>query len=61
MDISFRSLGWLTLRLPGLKEGKKTPREGLSYPTPDSDLSNNASFEKISLACQDKNDKGIGV
>jgi hypothetical protein len=22
----------------GLKEGKKTPRDGLSYPTPDSDL-----------------------
>ena len=23
---------WLTLRLPGLKEGKKTPREGVAYP-----------------------------
>jgi hypothetical protein len=44
---------WLTLRLPGLKEGKKTPREGFSYPTPDSDLSNGDEFEKISPVCQD--------
>src|SRR4029077_10648005 len=29
---------WLTLRLRGLKEGKKTPRDRLSYRTPDSDL-----------------------
>jgi hypothetical protein len=53
MDISFLSLGGLTLRLPGLKEGKKTPREEFSYPTPDSDLSNSASFEKISPVSQD--------
>src|SRR6266511_4739063 len=44
MDISFLSPGGWTLRLPGLKEGKKTPREGLSYPTPDSDLSNYDEF-----------------
>ena len=30
----------------GLKEGKKTSREGLSYPTPDSDVLLTPSFEK---------------
>jgi hypothetical protein len=54
MVLSFLFSRWLTLRLPGLKEGKKTPREGLSYPAPDSDLSNGVEFGKISVAGQDK-------
>jgi hypothetical protein len=54
MVLSFLFSRWLTLRLPGLKEGKKTPREGLSYPAPESDPSNGVKFGKISVAGQDK-------
>jgi len=44
----------MTLRLLGLKEGKKIPRECFSYPTPDSDLGFWAMLQKIPPACQAK-------
>ena len=38
----------------GLKEGKKTPRAGFLYPTPDSDLYVRVEGDKASPACQRK-------